>query len=179
MKQFNQQNGFTLVEVLIAVLVMAIGLLGLAGLQLTALQQNTSASNRSIATMKAYEIADKMLANSGQLNSYVVGLGAPPNSGTCIGGGANCSRTAMADFDLAEWKCSLGNWNDDATCTGLGIEGPLAAGDGMIVANGNNFFTVTIMWDDEKTGATGTTCPDNPNPNNDLTCFTMQFKPAN
>ena len=59
----NKNTGFTLIEVLIAMLVLAVGLLGLAGLQATSLKNNQSAYNRSQATQLAYDIADRMRSN--------------------------------------------------------------------------------------------------------------------
>ncbi|MCX7101946.1 MAG: type IV pilus modification protein PilV, partial [Methylobacter sp.] len=59
----KQTAGFTLIEVLIAMLVLAVGLLGLAGLQATSLKSNQSAYNRSQATQLAYDLADRMRAN--------------------------------------------------------------------------------------------------------------------
>ena len=59
----NKNTGFTLIEVLIAMIILAVGLLGLAGLQATSLRNNQSAYNRSVATQLAYDIADRMRAN--------------------------------------------------------------------------------------------------------------------
>ena len=59
----NKNTGFTLIEVLIAMIVLAVGLLGLAGLQATSLRNNQSAYNRIKATQLAYDIADRMRAN--------------------------------------------------------------------------------------------------------------------
>lgn len=56
------QRGATLIEVLVAVVVLAIGLLGLAGLQMTGLQSNHSASLRSQASLLAYDLSDRMRA---------------------------------------------------------------------------------------------------------------------
>ena len=64
-KSMIRQKGFTLLEVLVAVLVLAIGLLGLAGLQATSLRVNQSASMRSQATNLAYDMADRIRANRG------------------------------------------------------------------------------------------------------------------
>lgn len=57
------QRGATLIEVLVAMLVLSIGLLGLAGMQMTALKSNQSAYYRSQATVLAYDIIDRMRAN--------------------------------------------------------------------------------------------------------------------
>ena len=63
-------TGFTLIEVLIAMLVLAVGLLGLAGLQATSLKNNQSAYNRSQATQLAYDMADRMRANVAGVATY-------------------------------------------------------------------------------------------------------------
>ena len=65
----DTQHGTTLIEVLIAVLVFSVGMLGLAGLQVTATINNHSTHLRSIATVQAYDIADRMRANMPAVNS--------------------------------------------------------------------------------------------------------------
>jgi len=154
----SKQHGFTLIEVLIAVIVLAIGLLGLASLQSQSLQFNFSAYQRSQANILAYDIIDRVRANrtASMAGSYNLALGAGPVSATdCQNAGANCTAGDMANFDLTQWVCGLGNWNDDATCQGMGIEGPLAEGDGSVVitplAGGRGQITVTISWVDDRT----------------------------
>jgi len=56
-------RGFTMLEVLVAILVVTLGLLGLAGLQTVSLRNNTSSAQRTIATQLAYDMADRMRAN--------------------------------------------------------------------------------------------------------------------
>lgn len=62
-------QGFTLLEVLIAVVVLSVGLLGLARLQTAGLRQNHSAFMRSQATMLAYDIIDRMRTNKGTVEA--------------------------------------------------------------------------------------------------------------
>ena len=59
----KQISGFTLIEVLVAVLILSIGFLGVAALQMNALKNNQSASQRSQATILAYFMMDEMRAN--------------------------------------------------------------------------------------------------------------------
>jgi type IV pilus assembly protein PilV len=125
-------RGFTLVEALIALLCLSIGLLGIAGLQLTGLRSNLSSSFRSQATYLSYDILDRMRANRNDRFLYNAGLGAAPAPG------------GVATLDLAEWKASLA-----AT---------LPAGDGTVVVQGvnalgavdNTEVIVTVQWDDSR-----------------------------
>ena len=59
------QRGFTMIEVLIAVLILAIGLLGVAGVQLVSMQQTANSTLRSEATMYAQSLADRVRSNGG------------------------------------------------------------------------------------------------------------------
>lgn len=133
----RNQRGFTLIEVLVTVIILAIGLLGLAGLQLGGLRYSYSAYQRSQATIMANDIVDRMRANRtvAESGSYDIDLGDNPGAQDCTGAGANCSASTMADADLFEWKQSLADI--------------LPAGDGSIARNGD-VFTITIQWDDTR-----------------------------
>lgn len=132
----RNQRGFTLIEVLITVIVLAIGLLGLAGLQLNGLRFTHSAYHTSQATIAAYDIIDRMRVNrpAAEGGSYDIALGAT-RTGTCTGAGANCDATGLANADLNEWKQS--------------IAALLPSGDGSVQRNGSA-FVVTIRWDDSR-----------------------------
>lgn len=142
--------GFTLVEVLIAVLVMGIGLLGLAGLQTTGLRGTLGAAQRSEATRLAYEIADRMRANPAG-----VAAGAYDNqAGTgddCLHGA--CSPTQLAGYDLAQWLATLGarlpagaGWVClDSTPDDGAATAPDCDGDGSA-------YAIKIWWDESRTG---------------------------
>ena len=122
--------GMTLIEVLIALVVFSIGLLGLAGLQTLSLRFNTSAYYRTQATALANGLADRMRANrEGALNgSYTADFDDPP---------PDCDPAAddggtPAD-DLAAWR------------NALACQLPLGTG---AVASNDNVFTITVQWDD-------------------------------
>jgi type IV pilus assembly protein PilV len=133
----GKERGFTLIEVLVTVIILAIGLLGLAGLQLGGLRYSFSAYQRSQATIMANDIVDRMRANRtvAEAGGYDIDLGDMPGVGTCTGDGVNCSAADMADADLYEWKQSLADI--------------LPAGDGSIANNGGT-YTITIQWDDTR-----------------------------
>lgn len=145
------QKGFSLVEVLVAVVILSIGLLGLAGLQVTNLQFNKSAAQRSQATILAHDIIDRMRANRTQAEAgaYDLALGAGP-SGNSNCESSPCSSADLASYDKNQWLCLLGKWDTNAACTNFGIEGHLLEGDGKVVRAGS-LVTVTIRWTDDRT----------------------------
>jgi len=155
---FRKQSGFTMLEVLVAIVVLAFGLLGLAGLQADGLRNNTSAYLRSQATLMAYDMLDRMRSNMQGVESgdYDNLLGTTPNNPSCIKTG--CSVAQMAENDAYEWSQNLAD--------------TLPSGQGRVIGNGGgSVFSITVMWDDRRTGATGTNCSGDPAV--DLTCFTL------
>jgi len=149
----GSQKGAGLIEVLIAVMILSVGLLGLAGLQATGLKVNASSLMRSEAVMMSYSMLDTIRANPA--GSYTTSFGTnPPPASSCEGSGASCGVAAIAEYDLALWKCGLGDFNDDTVCdTTLGVEGSLPSGDGAITKNGT-VYTVSVRWVDDRDGAT-------------------------
>lgn len=127
----RQSRGLTLVEILIALLVLSIGLLGLAGLQTLSLKFNTSAYHRTQATTLAYDMADRMRANrQAALNDeYNTAFGAPEACGTPSGEGS------VPEQDLDAWLNEL-------ACR-------LPQSTGAIARDGNE-FTLTVRWDDSQ-----------------------------
>ena len=157
-KQSPACGGFTLIEVLIAIFVLAVGLLGLAGLQVTSLKNNTSSYSRSQAQLLAYDMLDRMRSNSqGVTNgAYDDLLSVAPVDPNCITTG--CTVAQIAQYDAYEWSDLLSK--------------TLSSGTGLVEGNGSgSIFTITVMWDDEHTGATGTDCSGDSSA--DLTCFTL------
>jgi type IV pilus assembly protein PilV len=110
--------GFSLVEVMIALVVCSIGLLGLAKMESLAVSSTSVAGTRSIAAIEASSLASAMHANPGY---WAAGLApavttvsaAPANNfsaaGTCfVAGAASCIPAAMAFYDLQQWAIALG-----------------------------------------------------------------------
>jgi type IV pilus assembly protein PilV len=149
----NKQVGFSLLEVLISVVVLAVGLLGIAALQTSVIKFNHSAQLRSFAVYQAQNMIDRMRANkagvtAGNYNS-VSGTPSLPSCTTCTP-----AQIAQRDISL---------WNTENALL-------LPVGQGTVVGNGS-VFTVTIRWDNERNGATGTACSGNTDV--DLSCVIM------
>lgn len=129
-----KQSGFTLLEILVAMLVLAIGLLGLAGLMTSSMRNNLSASHRTQATWAAYDIVDRMRANRANAvaGGYVTAMAA---AATCSP--AATSTTATPAQDIAAWKNQL-------ACV-------LPAGNGSIAINtGTRVATIVVQWNDSR-----------------------------
>jgi type IV pilus assembly protein PilV len=107
----KKSNGFSLIEVLVAMVILAIGLLGLAALQASSLKNNQTAYYRGLATQLSYDIADRMRANRSSggkyLSSFMKPSDANEQSAHCLNVTATCTPAKMAEHDLFEWNNAL------------------------------------------------------------------------
>ncbi|PNF71278.1 type IV pilus modification protein PilV [Stutzerimonas stutzeri] len=124
--------GFSLIEVLVSMLVLGIGILGMAALQLNSMKFNQTAAVRTQATFLAYDMSDRLRANRADARggSYDTDLddAAPA--------GANITAT-----DLRQWKAALGT--------------QLPAGAGAIERSGN-VISITVQWSEGRIGESET-----------------------
>ena len=145
-----RSGGFTLVEVLVSLVVLAIGLLGTAKLMMFSSHSNDSAYLRSQATALAYEILDDMRANrqeaiiAGTYNTAAAVPAAVPGA-LCIGVGSCTTPTQLALYDLYQWGLHL-NAN-----SGAAPPGALPNGQGSVTtvtAGTQTTVTIVVSWDD-------------------------------
>ncbi|MCG8043421.1 MAG: type IV pilus modification protein PilV [Candidatus Thiodiazotropha endolucinida] len=156
--QKSKCRGMTLIEVLVAAVIIGVGLLGVASLQITALQGASNADYRSRATDLTAALADRMRANlfGVDANDYITDVAAdcttPPDEicamtpdDTSTTGIADCSPAEMATFDL--WEVSCRN----------GVQTSLPSGEMAVTCIDNNAtdadpcspvstMVVTITW---------------------------------
>lgn len=148
MTSMKANAGFTLIEVLVAVVILALGLIGLAGLQATGLANNQSAYNRSQVSQLAYDISDRMRSNASSAAAYVAAT-APGSIPSCPNGTINpctscttaatqCDGATMVSKDVFDWTTALST--------------TIPGGVGRVTTEGQ-FYVVTIQWDDNKSGA--------------------------
>jgi type IV pilus assembly protein PilV len=136
----DRNRGFTLLEVLVALLVLSIGLLGLAALTTLGLRYNNSAYARSQATLLAYDIVDRMRSNRDQAETttaYVIDFGEAVATQDCETGA--CGPAQLANYDLGKWKTTLAQ--------------TLPKGDGSVSVQdlgGARVYIVTVQWDDSR-----------------------------
>lgn len=142
----KKNTGFTLIEILIAMVIMAFGLLGLAGLQASGLRQNQSAHLRSQANTLAYDFADRVRTNSTQCAIYVANsAGNGAQTASCLTT-AGCSPAQMANHDISAWKTQI----TSTLPSGTGVMTRIAGGGTALCTD--DVYTITINWDDDKDG---------------------------
>lgn len=135
----RRSAGFTLIEVLVALVILSVGLLGIAGMISVSLKSSGSTYIRTQATTLTYNILDRMRANRTSVNSYNIAIGQAATNTSCLGSSANCTPADIANFDLYEWKQELAN--------------DLPSGDGSVTtATVGNMtqVTVTVQWNDAR-----------------------------
>ena len=106
-KQFNQlkkQQGFSLIEALVAFLVLSIGMLGIASLQVLSLKAGSTAVMRTVAVMKVEEMMERVRNNPTQVANYATA------SATGVNNGCNdyatykaCTPAQMVQDDIFHW----------------------------------------------------------------------------
>lgn len=108
---YRHQQGLGLIEVLVSVLILAIGLLGLAGLQTQSLRFNNEAYFRTQATLLALDMADRLRANqdTARTNSALYTFS---KTETVPSGGKDCTASActpaeVAAFDFQQWRARV------------------------------------------------------------------------
>jgi type IV pilus assembly protein PilV len=151
----HRSRGFTLVEVLVSLVILSIGLLGIAKLMLFSSHSNDSAYLRSQATDLAYEMLDYMRSNIVQAGAngtpqfaYNTTLTAPPADPgfTCNTAPAAAPCTSLAAYDVYQWKLRL-NAN-----SGVVPAGALPNGQGSVLAatdiTGRTTVIIVVSWDD-------------------------------
>jgi len=101
----NASNGFTLVEVLIALVIMSVGMLGIAGLYVHSMQAARTSQFRHQAVTLAGDVADRIRANPRAGADYMVA----GQDNSCIDGGIDCSPAEMAQSDILDWQTQAGD----------------------------------------------------------------------
>jgi type IV pilus assembly protein PilV len=170
----NGSAGFTLIEILISVVVLAIGLLGMAALQMNGLRNNQSAYFRAQATQLAYDMADRMRTNIVEARDAASG-GTYNNGASTTNNCATgpCTTTQMTGYDFSQWNAELtaqlpsgtgrvciDNTPNDGTFDGTSL---LPACDGV-----GTVYAIKVWWDDDRSDAA-----------NQHQRFVMSFQPWN
>lgn len=150
----QRQGGFTLIEVLVSAMILSIGLVGVAGLQVISLKNNQSAYMRSQVSAFAYDLADRMRSNVAGADAGFYDPDTAAVRATCTTT-VGCTTQQLAQNDLAEWNASLAAnlpmgtgfvCIDSTPYDGSGVGAPACDGNGTQ-------FSVKVWWDDNRDGA--------------------------
>lgn len=161
------QLGSSLVETLVALFILAVGLLGILAMQAGSVKSNQRAYLSTEAQMLASDMADRILAyddiddvtdNGDYANINTAGTTSDPG---CISSG--CGKAQQVAYDEFQWGDELSS--------------RLPGGIGTVSRNGN-IYTITVMWDNELSeataNATGTGCSGDPTV--DLACYNLELR---
>lgn len=141
----KQMKGVGLVEVLVALVVISIGMLGLAAMYVTSMQAKTTSLSRMKAVNLAYDIADRIRANSTAGAAYVLAATDATTATDCAT--VNCTAAQMAASDLNQWNSMV---TDPIT----GLPGTVTRSIARTTATATTpeFFTITMNWNEPTTG---------------------------
>ncbi len=155
-KSPRRQRGDTMIEVLVTIIIIAVGVLGTAALQVTTVKNLSSSHSASAAAILADDMAERMHANAtAALNDEYVHSATTTYTDCATGA---CSTGQLASYDIGTW------WES------IGAVLPSGRGEVTRVA-GTNTFVLTVRWDDDRSGSTGTNCPTQST--NDLECYQL------
>lgn len=149
MLNFKRQDGFTLIEGMMASVLLSVGILGVAAMQGIALTRNVDSTELTRATNLAAEMIERIQYNRKNIAQYAIDT---------AGGGIPCPQNAvtqaMAKGDCDQWVALLGNPQASGLVNVRGVVTVPAAPAGTVATLLNQYpVTVTVSW----TGAAGAT----------------------
>lgn len=148
----RKQRGSTLIEVLIALLVLSFGMMGMAGVQSVSLRGNQAAYFRTQATSLSMDIVERMRANLTGVGAGAYNNVAGSATASCFTT-AGCTSTQMADQDINDWLAQVTVLLPGGTavvCLDSGGDDGTAAA--FACDNTGAIYAIKIWWDDNRDG---------------------------
>ena len=162
----NRQQGVGLIEVLVALVVVSLGVLGMAGLQLTGMKHSTNGFNRSKALILTENMATRMRINTtGVLNGSYAGFDSSKDADLCQVkpvpycqasrdvDAQSCTVDELAEFDKFSVAC--GDWGPDGATAG--VQGMLPTGAKLEIVCDDmpcavtSTYTLSVSWPESQT----------------------------
>lgn len=152
-RRLRASAGFSMIEVMVAIVVLSLGLLGMSALMATSLRNGQSSNLRTQATNQAYDIVDMMRTNLPNLPRYRDDLASFTDPGTCA------AAAAPRDYTLCNTKthrCDIDRWEERLCRVLPNGRGRIAVAAGG-ASNNRILVSVDICWSDDRTQATAPT----------------------
>lgn len=168
-----RQGGMGMIEVLLSIVIIAIGVLGLAGIQAATIKHTNTSYARDQAMRLAYDLADRMRAYTGNATDGAVfstvngtNLLTPAITATCYQA-AGCTRAQMVQSELAAWLADVrrllprgealvclddNNTDEGATLVANASDGATYAGSNHRCTNTGSTYVIKIWWADDRSG---------------------------
>jgi type IV pilus assembly protein PilV len=137
---FERQRGLTLIELMVTVVILSVGLLGMAALQSRLQQSEMEAYQRSQALILLQDMASRIAVNRRQAADYVT------NDVVGVGGAGAACPTATAtqqQRDMAEWCAALQGAGETS---GLNRVGAMIGGRGCVEQLAGGEYLITVAW---------------------------------
>lgn len=137
----DNQQGFSMIEVLVTITITAIALLGAAGLQLRALQTGQSSQSRNQAVLLAADLAERMEGNKSAVKNGNYIFDSSSSLGTIIDcATVACTDIQMAAYDVSQWKTKMQKQLPQVTSWSI-----------TNVTTPTTIYTIAINWKDRRT----------------------------
>lgn len=151
-KLSRNQQGVSLIEILISVLVFGVGILGLGSLQIASLKSSSNAHYRTTASVLAQDLADRMKSNSSGVSKGYYGNAVSCSTVSRLCRSSACSDEELAIFDLQEVMCG----SKRGSSREGGVQGLLPSGNMAVTCTGGCntagvIHNINITWNDQKT----------------------------
>ncbi|MDH5454431.1 MAG: type IV pilus modification protein PilV [Gammaproteobacteria bacterium] len=156
----RRQAGVSLIEVLVSTLILAIGLVGVAGMQALALHNNQEAQMRSHASALAYDLADRMRNNVAAANAGLYDPATASTQSTCYTS-SGCAMGDMARDDMQRWLANVAAtlpMGQGHVCIDSTPDDGASAANPQCDNNGT-LFTIKVWWDNDHDGQISVTAP--------------------
>ena len=157
MNRHTRQRGITLIESLVAILVAALGILGVLGVQMRTLADTQTSVRRAQAIGLIEDLGERLAVNPNalaDLSSYTSAFGSEPTFTPTTCETAACARAQLTSYDLAMWKQAVKN------TLPLG-QADIFIAPGETVANNRRLLGVMVAWRENERAAADSSFRDN------------------
>lgn len=135
-KKLHQQKGFSLLESMIAIIVMVLGVLGMLGLQMRTLTDTQASARRAQAIRLIADLGERLQSNPNALGNLAAYTQSPTNSNDCESN--FCTPAELATYDIKQWRDNVANVLPDSNATVF------------LPQNSSNQLGVLIGWHENK-----------------------------